>query len=177
MRSSPVQSQILARKNSPKSSPNFIDKISAVFNAKTSSSHRRPGKEQEQEQLNLEASPHRNVNVIQESAQSDHLTVKSINKASNDRQNVKNEKVLKEDVVVDEDDELATLADHATVDSVPMTDIDDEIQRSLILDQDLSDDEDDLSEELVDTSSFVDARDSLMKELGIVDREIISIPS
>ena len=98
--------------------------------------------------------------------------------SGNDRQNVKNEKVLKEDVVVDEDDELATLADHATVDSVPMTDIDDEIQRSLILDQDLSDDdEDDLSEELVDTSSFVDARDSLMKELGIVDREIISIPS
>ena len=179
MRSSPIQSQILARKNSPKSSPNFIDKISAEFNDKTSSSLRRPGKVSEQEQFNLEATPHRNINVIQESAQSqsDHQTIKSMNKATNDRQNVKNEKVLKEDVVVDEDDELATLAEHATVDSGPMTDIDDEIQRSLILDQDLSDDEDDLSEELVDTSSFVDARDSLMKELGIVDREIISIPS
>ena len=82
---------------------------------------------------------------------------------------------MREDV--DEDDELVSLAEHSTVNSVPMTDIDDEIQRSLIADQDLSDDDDDLSEELVDTSSFVDARDSLMKELGIVDREIISIPS
>jgi len=46
-------------------------------------------------------------------------------------------------------------------------DIDEEIQQSLILEQDLSDDEDDVSEEQEDRERFETARASLMIELGL----------
>ena len=46
-------------------------------------------------------------------------------------------------------------------------DVDEEIQQSLILEQDLSDDEDDVSEEQEDRERFETARASLMKELGL----------
>ena len=92
--------------------------------------------------------------------------VKSSQKESG--KNVKPEKVEAEDeVIVDE------IISSPNVEPDLMSAVDQEIQRSLILDQDLSDDEEECCVNPGPGARFTDARESLMKELGIIEDEIV----
>ena len=92
--------------------------------------------------------------------------VKSSQKESG--KNVKPEKVEAEDeVIVDE------IISSPNMEPDLMSAVDQEIQRSLILDQDLSDDEEECCVNPGPGARFTDARESLMKELGIIEDEIV----
>ena len=81
---------------------------------------------------------------------------------------LKQEKVnIEEDIqVIEEPDVINVKIDNHSDDFA--AEVDEDIQRSLLQDQELSDDEEEM-EDSVDKTRFNDARESLMKELGIVE--------
>ena len=97
----------------------------------------------------------------------------SASKTTKSSKNVKPENVEEEeDIIVDE----IVNSPHSLqseIGSENMTDIDHEIQRSLILDQDLSDEEDDDDANNEQITRFRDARESLMKELGVIEDDVV----
>ena len=87
--------------------------------------------------------------------------------------NVKPEKVEEKDEIIIDEIVNSPQPMESELGLESMTDIDHEIQRSLILDQDLSDDEEDDGDNNELVSRFTDARESLMKELGVIEDDIV----
>ena len=87
--------------------------------------------------------------------------------------NVKPEKVEEKDEIIIDEIVNSPQPVESELGLESMTDIDHEIQRSLILDQDLSDDEEDDCDNNELVSRFTDARESLMIELGVIEDDIV----
>ena len=97
------------------------------------------------------------------------LSASNKTKSSN---NVKPENVEEEEEIIVDEIVNSSHSLQSELGSENMSDIDHEIQRSLILDQDLSDEEDD-DDNNEQITRFRDARESLMKELGVIEDDVV----